>query len=244
MASASIYVMNDIYDVESDKKHPEKCMRPIASGRVSIRAARILSISCFSLALLLASLINSYSMLFVIAYILLMIAYTFFLKRIPYLDILIILTGFLLRVSFGSYVVAVHTSTLFIVIFISLLSLIAFGKRYSEHTNSVRSNNNFSTRVSLRGYNIEHLKKIIYAGALVSSISYLAWTLSSHTSSNTKIIFTLIYLLLMLIIIKYIRLIKNGEAEHPERIFLRDKTIIFSTIAILCLALINLFILY
>lgn len=102
LASSSVYVLNDLFDREQDRLHPTKCQRPIASGAVSVKQAWLLTAALAGTALFLAWTANPPVASFVLAYLVLNIAYTLRLKQIVILDIFCISAGFMLRILAGT----------------------------------------------------------------------------------------------------------------------------------------------
>lgn len=102
LASSSVYVLNDLFDREQDRRHPVKCHRPIASGAVSVGQAWLLTMALAVAAVLLAGLANPPVAGYVVAYLVLNIAYTLRLKQVVLLDIFCISAGFMLRILAGT----------------------------------------------------------------------------------------------------------------------------------------------
>lgn len=237
-ASSSIYIYNDICDVNQDRRHPKKSKRPIASRRISVKNAYLISFVLAITSVLIGFYIGRYAILFPLLYIVLMVVYTVYLKKIPYVDIATILVGFFIRVAFGAYVSETKVSLFFSVVFMSILSFIAFGKRYSEYINNIKAGS-FSTRETLRRYNERLLRFVIYISIILASVCYMLWIIEDNKFYRTKLIFTMTFFLLLLIIARYMNLIKNGGAEHPEQIFFHNKTIVISSVLIVLFGIVN-----
>lgn len=132
LLSGALYLVNDVGDIEEDKRHPKKSLRPIAAGRVSPGAAIAWAVVLGGVALVGAFALRPMFGLVAAIYIVLMIAYTFVLKHIVIVDVFLIASGFVLRVVAGGVAIAVPLSS-WLIICTSLLSLfIAFGKRRHE----------------------------------------------------------------------------------------------------------------
>jgi len=101
LASSTGYITNDISDIESDKLHPKKKLRPIASGRISITEAIILGLITLALSLGLSLYISKIFLLIIVIYLVLSLLYSFYLEKIVILDALIIAIGFVLRIEAG-----------------------------------------------------------------------------------------------------------------------------------------------
>ena len=161
LVSSSVYIINDILDVESDRRHPTKRNRPIASGKLpvntAIAAAIVILVVCLPLAYLLSPALG----LITLGYFLLNLAYSIWLKHIPLIDVMIIAAGFVLRVGAGVVVISVERFSPWLYVVTTLFSLyLGFGKRRAELTQIASTNGN-STRKVLEGYNIALLDQLI-----------------------------------------------------------------------------------
>ncbi|MCO5178368.1 MAG: UbiA family prenyltransferase, partial [Thermomicrobiales bacterium] len=132
LASSATYVINDLRDVESDRLHPTKRNRPIASGAVSPLVARFIAAAALALALPLAFLLAPKFGLIVAGYIVLMITYSLVLKQLVIVDAFAIAGGFVLRAAGGAVVISVPISPWLYVCIVLLALFIAFGKRRHE----------------------------------------------------------------------------------------------------------------
>jgi 4-hydroxybenzoate polyprenyltransferase len=132
IATSSLYLINDIIDLPYDRLHPLKRKRPIASGRLPIPAALFISIFGFFLALSLSFSLGFFFFLMLLVYLLIQIGYSFWLKNIIILDVLIIAGGFILRVYAGAFAINVHMNVWFLLCVVSLALFMAVGKRRAE----------------------------------------------------------------------------------------------------------------
>lgn len=132
IATSSLYLLNDIIDLPYDRLHPLKKKRPIASGRLSVPVALFISILGFFLSLSFSFSLGFFFFLMLLTYLLIQIGYTFWLKNIIIMDVLIIAGGFILRVYAGAFAINVHTNVWFLLCVISLALFLAVGKRRAE----------------------------------------------------------------------------------------------------------------
>jgi 4-hydroxybenzoate polyprenyltransferase len=131
IASAG-YIFNDLLDLESDKKHPTKKMRPIPSGKVKISLAIVILVILLLSGLLISLIIDTKLVWYLIGYILIHVLYTKFLKKIAFFDLLILVSFYLLRLFFGAHLTDTFlTGWLVVFVFFSTLSL-SIEKRYAE----------------------------------------------------------------------------------------------------------------
>ena len=159
LACSIIYIFNDIKDIEKDKLHPKKKERPLASGKVSIKEAIILIVLLVFLVIggmfyLKASI---YSILLVIVYIILNIGYSICFKNIPLLDIVVLVSGFLIRVLYGASIINVVVSNWLYLTIMALSFYLVLGKRRNEIMMTDKN-----TRKVLKYYNKDFLDKNMY----------------------------------------------------------------------------------
>ena len=219
--SSSVYILNDIVDVDADRQHPIKRNRPIASGAVSLTGARSL---CAFLALggLVGGFLLSPRFLMAVgAYLLLNLAYSKGLKRIAYVDVLCIATGFELRVLGGAAAAAVAPSPYLCVVTFLLASFLGFGKRTHELAQGKHAQ---KQRSALRWYNEAALNILLTTTALATLAVYAVYALDPATRAS----FGTDYLILTLGfaafgMLRFIHLIRAAaDSESPTEAMLRD----------------------
>ncbi|WP_165061578.1 decaprenyl-phosphate phosphoribosyltransferase [Adlercreutzia sp. ZJ154] len=173
MASA-IYVVNDIRDAENDRAHPTKCLRPIASGAISTAPAIVVACVFAVLAVVLCipcAQQTPLAILFLIAYAVLNIAYSFGCKNVPILDIAMLSVGFLLRILFGSAFCGIEVSSWLFLTVLSLSVFLSLGKRRGEIERF-----GTSARASLMRYDKSFLDKNMYVYLGLGLVFYSLWT--------------------------------------------------------------------
>ncbi len=134
LLTGSVYIFNDIIDLESDKKHPFKKKRPLASGRLSLPLALFASLTGFFISLSLGWGLSFFLFLGMIGYLSLQFIYTFWLKKQPIIDVITIAFGFIIRVYAGAAVISAHLNVWLLLCIISFALFLAVGKRRSELT--------------------------------------------------------------------------------------------------------------
>jgi len=168
--SSSVYLLNDILDIQQDKAHPFKKNRPIASGKMSIVEAIMLLAVLASVSLMLGYFSSSYLFIAMLGYLILNIVYSLWLKNIPILDVFAIATGFVIRVYAGSFVINVYMDVWFLLTVVSASLFLAVGKRRSEMTLLSGANGKVAlARQSLTHYTPELL------GAYASMFANTTW---------------------------------------------------------------------
>ena len=132
LATSATYILNDILDAKRDRLHPIKKFRPIASGKLD-RFTAVLVLSSLALtSLYLASQLNFLFFVAVVTYLLIQVLYSFGLKNLSVIDILIIASGFVIRIYAGAFVINAHLSVWFLLCVISVALFLASGKRRAE----------------------------------------------------------------------------------------------------------------
>lgn len=182
--SGAVYAFNDCRDAELDRHHPVKKDRPIASGALSENAGLILSGSLAAAGVVGGLLLEPLLALICVGYLVNNLAYSIYLKRIAFLDVIMIATGFLLRVAGGAVAIDVPLSGWLLACTGLLAALLGFGKRAHElvQLEAARKERK-STRIALGGYRIETLQIALGILVVATSVAYALYTLSDHTVS-------------------------------------------------------------
>jgi 4-hydroxybenzoate polyprenyltransferase len=220
--SGAAYVLNDLKDLETDKLHPLKSKRPMASGRITKGQA----LFCFFLLVVLgiggAYLLHLYFFLATVTYIILQIAYSFWLKHIVILDVFVIAAGYFIRVIAGGLAIEVHLSPWLFICTILLALFLALSKRRHELFLLERDAENH--RPILREYNPYLLDQMIAVVTASTVISYCLYTISSETVAKfgtRNLILTVPFVLYG--IFRYLYLVhQKKEGGSPEALILKD----------------------
>ncbi len=221
LTSSIIYIINDINDRESDKKHPIKCKRPIASGKVSVIDATILAVLLFFIVLVL---LYSFDLLFnpgtllLLLYFVLNIGYSFGLKNIPLLDIIILVSGFVIRVLYGGISLDITLSNWLILTILTISFYLSLGKRRNE----IQKNGSNSREV-LKYYNKEFLDKNMYMFLAVTIVFYSLWAVDVNTIINTSNLLIWTVPIVMIIMMKYSMDIEGNSYGDPIEVISHDK---------------------
>lgn len=227
--SGSVYLINDLTDIEKDRQHPVKRNRPLASGKLkrswAVTAAVVVPPITLSLCFLLQPLFG----LIALAYFVIQLLYSFGLKNVVILDVLIIAAGFVLRVAAGSAVAEAQRFSPWIYVCITLLALfLALGKRRNELT--LLDANALEHRKVLQEYSPELLDEMI---ALVTSSTVIAYSLYTFSAenlpANKAMMLTIPFVLYS--IFRYLYLIhEKNLGGSPEEILIRDAPFIVSNL--------------
>lgn len=220
-ACSIVYIVNDIKDRDKDKLHEKKKNRPIASEKISIKNALfvifilvILSGLCFFF-----SEANIFAGIYIIIYIFINLLYSFGLKNVPLLDIMILSSGFLIRVLFGGAVVDIDISNWLYLTVISMAFYLVIGKRRNEINNSKGE-----TRKVLKYYTKDFLDKNMYMCLSLAIVFYSLWTMD-YSSTNSLLVWTVP--LVIIICMKYSMNVENGGDADPIEVVYSDKMLLF-----------------
>lgn len=134
LLSSSIYVFNDLIDIKSDRQHPFKKKRPIASGQVPVELAIFIFIMLAGVSLWLGLVTSTFFFGSMVTYFVMNIFYSLWWKKVPILDVFVIAAGFVIRIYAGSFIINVHMDVWFLLTVVSASLFLAVGKRRSEMT--------------------------------------------------------------------------------------------------------------
>jgi decaprenyl-phosphate phosphoribosyltransferase len=180
LLTGAVYTMNDLVDVDSDAAHPVKRYRPIPSGRVPLAWARSAAVGLVLISLAGAAIGPLEFVTTALLYFLLNVAYSFRLKQLAYLDVASIAAGFVLRVLAGGYATHTEVST-YLVLCTALLALfLGLGKRRHELISATRGMAQ-QQRAALGGYSRRGLKWSLRTTAVLTVLSYVAYSLDPET---------------------------------------------------------------
>jgi 4-hydroxybenzoate polyprenyltransferase len=223
--SGLVYIINDISDVESDRKHPDKRNRPIASGNLPIPIARIFAIASLVVLFPLAYLLAPAFALACLAYFLLNLLYSKWIKHITLLDVMAIALGFVLRVVAGVVLIHVARFSPWLYVVITLGSLyIGFGKRRAEL--AIMAENATNHRKVLDGYTIPLLDQFITIVSACTIIAYSLYTFSApNLPDNHVMMLTIPFVIYGIFRYLYLVQIKHSGGA-PEEVLLSDKPLL------------------
>ena len=222
LISGTVYIINDLVDIEKDRQHPKKRNRPLASGQLSVRAAIIAAAVIPLVALPLAFLLHPRFGAFLTLYLLIQFAYSFWLKHIVIIDVMLIASGFLLRVASGTPLVDAERFSPWLYICMTLLALLfGFGKR--RHELVLLQGDANAHRQTLQEYNLPLLDHIISIVTASTLLAYALYTFSApNLPSNHTMMLTIPFILYA--IFRYLYLIHvKGMGGAPEEIAFSDR---------------------
>jgi 4-hydroxybenzoate polyprenyltransferase len=191
LASGCVYIMNDLLDIENDRRHPVKANRPLASGRLSVRQAKVAEFLLVPICLLLSYHLGFAFLLMVVGYLVLCLAYSLFLRKVFLLDVFIIALGFMIRIVAGAVVIDVKLSQWIIMCSLLLALFLALSKR--RHEAVLMGLDAHKYRSVLKDYNQYFLDQAIAVVAASTLITYGLYTMSANVLTqfgNNHLVFT------------------------------------------------------
>jgi decaprenyl-phosphate phosphoribosyltransferase len=222
MAASGTYYWNDILDVESDRLHPVKCKRPIASGAVPLRLAKLIGTLLLVGGIALAALPRWETTLVLLAYVALTVSYSAIWKHIAVLDLIAVAGGFVLRAIGGAVAVDVPMSKWFVLTVTFASLFIVTGKRFAE----MRSYGDKAARGRriLEDYSLEYLRTVLAISLGATMVTYCIWAFETKELSGiTWPIYEVSVVPMIAALLRYQLVLDQGHGAAPEEIFVADR---------------------
>lgn len=229
MAASTVYIINDLADIERDRQHPKKKYRPLPSGQLPVPVAIAAAIGLPIITIALASLYSPYFALILAVFIAINLLYSFRLKHVVIIDVLTITAGYVLRVAAGVVVIHVARFSPWLYTVTALLALfLAISKRRQELL--VMSDDATHVRPIFKEYNLPLLDEMLRVVMTSTLISYILYTIESPSvllGGNNLTLVTIPFVLYGLF--RYLYLIHvRGEGSAPDEVLLRDRPLLLS----------------
>lgn len=222
LISSAVYIFNDLVDLEADRQHPEKKHRPLPSGQLPVRFAWVAGILLVLVTLPLGYLLAPAFAAVLTMYFLLILAYSFWFKHAPILDVLVIAAGFVLRVHSGVTLIEVERFSPWLYVVTTLGALyLGLGKRRAEL--ALLASGAATHRKVLDGYTIPLLDQFI---TIVSSTTIVAYSLYTFSAPNLPTNHTMMLTIPFVLygVFRYLYLIQvTHAAGAPEEVLLSDR---------------------
>lgn len=222
LMSSAVYLMNDLVDIEKDRQHPKKKNRPLPAGELSPAVAALAAV-VFALGSLLAGYYLTPNLaLILLIYLLLQIAYTLWLKNIVLVDVLVVSSGFILRIAAGVAVIDVERFSPWLYVFSGFLALfLVLGKR--RHELVLLGDEGASHRSILSEYNIDLIDRMLGIVTTGAVVAYSLYTfLAEGLPANHAMMLTIPFVLYAIFRWLYLIHVRH-EGGAPEDIVLRDR---------------------
>jgi 4-hydroxybenzoate polyprenyltransferase len=246
LLTSAVYIMNDIIDFDADRHHPFKRKRPIASGALPIPVATFAAVTLVVVVFFMSLWLPNFFKVLAIGYLLLQMLYATRTKHIAILDVASIALGFLIRIYAGAVVVNLHMSVWFLLTVVSASLFLAVGKRQSERTllEGKDGVDVGETRKALKRYSQRLLDQYTGMFANATWLTYALFTFQNEVvrpdaqlvanfytflprtlQSQKLMMLTLPFVIVG--VMRYLQLVyEDNQGESPERVLLRDKTLL------------------
>ena len=219
LVSSAVYIINDIQDAEKDKNHPVKKNRPIASGAIPIRSAVVIAGMLIVLSVLVNLCIQTFwGCVLVISYLIINVLYSLGLKDQPLIDVVILTSGFIIRVVYGGIVTQIEISRWLYLTIFSGAFYMGLGKRRNEIQKQGSAG---TTRTVLEYYNYDFLDKNMHVCVALTDTFYALWALEKQIN---HIVWTVPIFIILLM--RYSLDIEGNSDGDPVDVILHDKILI------------------
>lgn len=232
LIASSIYIYNDIQDIEKDKMHPIKKKRPIATGEISLKKAIIIGLLLFLAAigcqtigyLLFHNQGFIVSTVIMLGYFIMNLGYSKGLKNVPIIDVMILALGFVLRVLYGGAITNTEISSWLFLTVLSICLFAGFGKRRNEMIK-----NKTTSRKVLQAYTKSFLDKSMYLFLSLALVFYSLWcTNGLQFIENNLLTYSILFVIF--IVLKYALTIEQDSYGDPIDVILQDKLLMIVSV--------------
>ena len=226
--SSAVYLMNDLLDRDSDRQHPVKRSRPIASGQFGVPAAVGVMLVLVAAGLAVATVLDLALGLVALIYLAINLAYSFGAKRIVLLDAFSVTSGYVIRAAAGALAIDVTPSPWLYATTGAGALFIVLGRRYAEVR--LAGDSGADQRSVLKAYSGPFINQLLTISATAAWLSYTLYTIEAENlPDNNTMLFTLPFVAFGLF--RYLFLLNNsGQAEAPEQLIIRDLPLILSIV--------------
>lgn len=235
LVAAGCYLVNDTVDAPADRLHPRKRYRPIASGQVSRPAAATAAVVCYAAGLILAAIAAPWPLVVVLAsYVVITLAYSFRLKQVAVLELLIVASGFVLRAGAGAAATSVPVSQWFLIVISFGALFVVVAKRAAE-TRTLGGGRG-EHRAVLSDYPDGYLRQARDIAAAVTLLAYCLWAFERAASVHSSLPFYQLSIVPVTFgLLRYALLAERGEGGAPEEVILGDRPLLVAAVTWLVL---------
>lgn len=224
LVSSGTYFLNDVRDIENDRRHPRKKDRPVAAGLIGTRAASVTAGILVASGVAIQAVTDVETMFILLAYVALTLSYSAGLKNIPLLDLAIVASGFVLRAVAGATATETQMSDWFILCTMFGSLFIVTGKRFAE--DKEMGSDAVLTRRTLEAYPQGFLVHLLTLSCGATLLTYCLWALENAGGADFLLPLHVISIVPMsLALFRYVMVIHAGRGSAPEDVFLRDRPI-------------------
>lgn len=224
LASSGTYYWNDIHDVEADRLHPKKRLRPIASGAVPLGVAKVVGTLLLVGGIGLSFAVRWQLGLVTLGYVVLTTTYSTALKHVAVVDLVAVAAGFVLRAIAGAVATEVPMSTWFVLTTSFGSLFIVTGKRYAELREY--GDHAGAARASLDDYTLGFLRIVLSVSVGAALVTYCIWAFDTkEISGSTWPFYELSIVPMVTALLRYTLILEQGHGAAPEEIFSADRTL-------------------
>jgi len=224
LAASGTYFFNDALDAHADRQHPVKQRRPVAAGHVSEAAAKVIAVVLVALALAVAAPVQDGRLAIVVAaYVAITFTYSAWLKHEPVVDLGVVAAGFVIRAIAGGVATGVEISDWFLIVAGGASLFVVTGKRYSEQIEMGDAGG--AHRVTLTAYTRNYLSYVRAVASGVTITAYCLWAFEVGLADSSFPWSQWSVLPFVLAILRYALDVDRAEAEAPEDVVLRDRSL-------------------
>lgn len=233
--ASSVYIMNDIVDIESDRKHPVKTLRPLPNGDLSIKNAMFILCFCLLMAILISLYVSLIAILLIGLYFLVNVGYTLYLKNIVIIDVFCISVGFIIRILIGTLGLGIIPSIWIVLCGFMVTLFLGFSKRLAEILSfnfTLEKEGRIHSRMVLNLYTEDLLKQFVTIMATGTIISYgLYITSVEFLYFYKEVLFALTIPLVVYGVLRYLYLVyKKVGGEDTAKDLIKDKSLLWVVI--------------
>lgn len=226
--SSSIYCLNDIIDVEDDRRHPTKCHRPIAAGKISVAQAYVMMALMVALSFGSVAMLGEYALgvgAVVGLYLLMNVAYCLVLKRYAILDVCTIAFGFVLRLFAGGIATGIGLSNWIVLMTFLLTLFLSFAKRRDDVLKMNQTGH--ALRKNTSRYNLDFINQAITITATVTLVCYVMYTVSPEVEQRIGTRYLYLTTVFVIIgILRYLQLtLVDNKSGDPTKAMLHDRVL-------------------
>ena len=226
--SSSIYCLNDIIDVEDDRRHPTKCHRPFAAGKISVALAYVMMAFMVALSFGSVALLGEYALgvgAVVGLYLLMNVAYCLVLKRYAILDVCTIAFGFVLRLFAGGIATGIGLSNWIVLMTFLLTLFLSLAKRRDDVLKMNQTGH--APRKNTSRYNLDFINQAITITATVTLVCYVMYTVSPEVEQRIGTRYLYLTTVFVIIgILRYLQLtLVDNKSGDPTKAMLHDRVL-------------------
>lgn len=223
LAASGTYFWNDILDVESDRRHPKKCRRPIAAGVIPIPVARVIGTGMLLGGVLLSVAVWRWrAPVVLVIYVVLTMAYSSYLRRVAVFDLVAVAGGFVLRAIGGAMASGVYMSKWFLLCTMFGSLFVVAGKRYAEMRELGEAA--LETRSTMAMYTLPYLRLVLTVACGSTLLAYCVWAFDAgRLDPGPFPFYELSVAPMLLALMRYALVLETGHGGAPEEVFLQDR---------------------